>query len=60
MEQKLEKEKALLKELYAEILKPEDSEESKDEGIKKLIEDRKLLQEPDEVKEANVRVMFTK
>eukprot|EP00826_Nyctotherus_ovalis_P025678 TRINITY_DN1992_c0_g1_i3.p1 TRINITY_DN1992_c0_g1~~TRINITY_DN1992_c0_g1_i3.p1 ORF type:complete len:444 (+),score=91.14 TRINITY_DN1992_c0_g1_i3:198-1529(+) len=59
MEQKLEKEKALLKELYAEILKSENIEESKDEGIKKLMEDSKLLQESDEVKEANIRVMFT-
>eukprot|EP00826_Nyctotherus_ovalis_P011074 TRINITY_DN1288_c0_g1_i28.p1 TRINITY_DN1288_c0_g1~~TRINITY_DN1288_c0_g1_i28.p1 ORF type:complete len:296 (-),score=76.31 TRINITY_DN1288_c0_g1_i28:416-1303(-) len=57
MEDRLGKEKALLRALYDEILK---SEESKDEGMKQLVEDSKLLSAPDEIAEANIRVMFTK
>eukprot|EP00826_Nyctotherus_ovalis_P011070 TRINITY_DN1288_c0_g1_i12.p1 TRINITY_DN1288_c0_g1~~TRINITY_DN1288_c0_g1_i12.p1 ORF type:complete len:293 (-),score=78.16 TRINITY_DN1288_c0_g1_i12:713-1591(-) len=57
MQDKLGKEKALLRALYDEILK---SEESKDEGMKQLVEDSKLLSAPDEIAEANIRVMFTK
>lgn len=57
---RLAKEKAILKELYAEVLKSEGGEESKDEGTQQLVKDSKLLLQPDEINESNIRVMFAK
>lgn len=62
MKDSLSREKSILRELYAEVLKTERMKDTKEmsEGMKKILEDSKTIALPEVLSEAEVRVMFEK
>lgn len=60
MEQKFEKEKQILKELYGEVLKSEEEQKEIPEAMKKVIQDKKILLSSGILTGVKVREMFKK